>query len=88
MCAFGEEEEEEGGGCRMKGWEVVVGGHPIITNQNETGGSCHRNLVHGSPGPSHHTRRIAYHIMIIISFLRQKGKKGRREGGREGDYRP
>lgn len=67
----------------MRGWEVVVvGGHPIITNQKETGGSCHRNLVHGSRGPSHHTRRIAYHIMIIISFLRQKGKK--KEGGRVG----
>lgn len=65
------------------------GYHLIITNQKDTGGSCHRNLVHGSRRPSYPptTNRIAYHIMIIISFLRQKKEKERVEGW-GADYRP
>lgn len=66
------------------------GAYPIITNQKVPGGSCHRNLVHGSwrsshplTPPSHWQNCISHNDNNIISEA--KGKKKRR---REGGYRP
>lgn len=81
MCAFG--------GCRIFFWGGG-GAYPIITNQKVPGGSCHRNLVHGSwrsshplTPPSHWQNCISHNDNNIISEA--KGKKKRR---REGGYRP